>query len=110
MGKILRAIKAPTAIKAIQFIKQNSPEWLPKITRQRGRKEERLFWQSGGGYDRNVLMKQTLLSMIDYIHENPVRKEFVQRPRDWFWSSAAWFDGQSEIPLQVDKIPFDWLE
>ena len=110
ISDILKAIKSPVARKAIKYLKENSPEWLPKITRRRGNKQERLFWQSGGGYDRNVDTPRTLMSMIDYIHANPVRKQLVDRPRDWKWSSAAWFDDQPEVPIKLDPIPIDWLE
>ncbi len=109
MGRILEAIKAPVGLKAIAYLADNAPHWLPRITRKRGKKRERLFWQSGGGYDRNVVEAKTLLSMIDYIHANPVRKQFVERPRDWKWSSAAWYDDLSPSPLAVDPIPSDWL-
>ena len=51
MGNIFKAIKSPMARRALRFIKEHSPEWLPKLTRTRGKKLEHLFWQSGGGYD-----------------------------------------------------------
>lgn len=108
--EILKAIKSPVASRAIACLAEYSPEWLPRITRQRGRKPERLFWQSGGGFDRNVTEPKALLAMMDYIHANPVRKRWVERPRDWRWSSAAWFDDGAEIPLAVDPLPKDWLE
>ena len=81
IATIRQAIKAPVARRAIDHLKQHSPEWLKRITRQRGDKTERLFWQSGGGYDRNITKGQTLMGMIDYIHANPVRKGLVERDR-----------------------------
>ena len=27
-------------------------------------------------------------SQINYIHANPVRRQYVKRPEDWVWSSA----------------------
>lgn len=110
ISDIRKAIKAPVGAKGIAWLEEHAPEWLPRITRKRGKKTERLFWQSGGGHDRNVYKGRTLLDMIDYIHANPVRKGLVLRPRDWKWSSAAWFDDGSEIPLMVDLIPPEWLE
>jgi putative transposase len=62
---IKKAIKAPVGSKAVKYIKENSPDWLPRITRRRGAKTERLFWQSGGGYDRNVIEPGTLMAAID---------------------------------------------
>jgi putative transposase len=73
IAKIRQAIKAPGRRKAIAYLERHAPEWLPRITRQRGKNTERLFWQSGGGYDRNVYSAATLMAMIDYIHANPVR-------------------------------------
>ncbi|MEX2171863.1 MAG: hypothetical protein WD851_21260 [Pirellulales bacterium] len=110
IAEIRKAIKAPVGEKAITYLCQHAPEWLPKITRQRGDKEERLFWQSGGGYDRNIDKPRTLMSMIDYAHANPLRKGLVTRSTQWKWSSAAWYADQSTIPLNVDPIPIDWLE
>lgn len=107
---IRQRIKGPVARRAIAFLRAHAPEWLPRITRERGQRSERVFWQSGGGYDRNITSKEALLSMIDYLHANPVRKGLVGRPRDWRWSSAAWFDDLTPVPLIPDRIPPDWLE
>jgi len=110
LGMIRRAIKGPVGTKAIRYLEAHSPEWLRKISRQRGEKTERLCWQSGGGYDRNINTSQTLLKMIDYIHANPIRKNLAESPCDWKWSSAGWFAGESKNALPVDPIPRDWLE
>jgi hypothetical protein len=45
----------------------------------RGGRTEHLFWQSGGGYDRNITNRGTLLKMADYIHNNPVRRGLAAR-------------------------------
>jgi len=49
-----------------------------------------------------------LLRMVDYLHDNPVRRGLVERAADWKWSSAAWFEG-GRAPLALDPIPWDWL-
>lgn len=110
ISEIRKAIKAPVARTAIQHLEADSPEWIARITRNRGQRTERLFWQSGGGYDRNISTGKTLLAMIDYIHANPVRKELIASPYEWRWSSAAWYIARHEIPLAVDPIPPEWLE
>ena len=106
---IRRLIKEPVATNAIQYLKEHAPEWLPKITRMRGHKTEHHFWQSGGGYDRNVTDGTTLIKMIDYIHMNPVRRGLVEFAHEWKWSSAAWFRDMSDVPLMPDPIPSEWL-
>ena len=106
----LKRLKEPVSRKAAQFLKRESPEWLERIPVQQGSKVEHHFWQPGRGYDRNILKGKTLLSMIDYTHMNPERKRFVQRVREWKWSSAGWFEGQPLNNLKPDPIPADWLE
>ena len=50
-----------------------------------------------------------ILKEIKYIHQNPVKRGLVTRPRDWAWSSARWYleDRTSVVP--VDPLP-EWLE
>ncbi len=52
-----------------------------------------------------MIAATALLSMIEYVHLNPVRKELVRRARDWHWSSAAWYVDGSNVPLIPDPIP-----
>ena len=77
--------------------------------RKRGLPAEQLFWQSGGGYDRNITAARTLLRMIDYVHENPLRRRLVSDPRDWHWSSLRHYTG-GDSPIQIDPIPPEWLD
>ena len=108
IAEIRRAIKSPVGRKGIEYLQANAPDWVPRITRTRGKKSERLCWQSNGGYDRNVVEPQTLLRMIDYIHLNPVRRGLVERPEDWQWSSAAWYLRGGRVPVAIDPIPPEW--
>ncbi len=110
IAEIRKAIKAPVGSKAINFLLAEAPSWIPRITRKRGKKTERLFWQSGGGYDRNVIEPVALLKMIDYIHVNPVRRGLVEKPEQWKWSSAAWYLNGGQVPMPVDPIPAHWLD
>jgi len=90
------------------FLETNAPQWLPRITRQRGRFRERFFWQSGGGYDRNITEPKAPLAMRDYLHVNPVRRGLVERAADWRWPSAGWFEGAPTADLIPDRIPPEW--
>ena len=108
MSKIMAGIKLPVARQAIHFLQEADSPWLSKITRQRGKHTERLFWQYGGGYDRNITSGKTLLQMIEYLHNNPVRRGLVERAVDWKWSSAAALEGGSG-PIRLDPIPWKWL-
>lgn len=109
VSAILQSIKQPVGQRAIRFLGANAPHWLPRITRQRGGTRERLFWQSGGGYDRNIDEPRTLMAMLDYLHLNPVRRGLVERPTDWRWSSAGWYSGAPTVDLIPDPIPPEWI-
>ncbi len=109
ISTILKAIKSPVARRAIDFLKVEAPEWLPRITRRRGTRTERLFWQSGGGYDRNIDEPKTMMTMIEYVHNNPVRRGLVTRASDWRWSSAGWYEGISTRELIPDRLPPEWV-
>ncbi len=110
IADIRKAIKSPVGTKAIKYLLERSPECIPRITRKRGKKSERLFWQSGGGYDRNFDDPHVLMNMMDYIHMNPVRRGLVETPAAWRWSSAAWHLGAGEPPIVPDPIPAEWLD
>jgi len=110
IADIRRAITSPVGSEAVTYLLAEAPEWIPKITRKRGQKTERLFWQSGGGYDRNIVEPATLMKMFDYIHMNPARRGLVEKPEEWWWSSATWYLNMGEVPLALDPIPPEWLD
>jgi putative transposase len=103
VSRILWRIKRPVGRRAIAYLRAEAPGFLPKlsVTKEDGTMENR-FWQAGGGYDRNVVEEGTLLKMIDYIHQNPVRRGLVGQPEDWTWSSARWYAGLRPVALEID--------
>ena len=105
MAAILKEVKGPVGDKAVAAM---TSAWRERITRTRGQTTERLFWQSGGGYDRNVVEPRTLLSMIDYAHANPVRRGLCERAGDWESSSAGWYERAEPGPIAIDPIPPEW--
>ena len=107
IAEIRKAVKAPAGRRAIEYLEAEAREWLPRITRRRGRRTERLFWQSGGGYDRNVVEPATLMKVIDYIHANPVRRGLAERSWEWKWSSAAFYHDDG-VNHHCGWIGFRW--
>lgn len=106
---IRQGIKEPVGRHAFSYLRRYAPQWIPKLTRRRGNRDEHLFWQSGGGYDRNIDNGETLQAEIAYIHLNPVRRGLAERGTDWKWSSAAWYELGEVGPLPIDPIPPEWL-
>ena len=63
------------------------------------------FWQRGGGYDRNVFSREEFDEKLRYIHNNPVTRGLVERAEDWAWSSARWYAGGRDAPVEIDPLP-----
>jgi putative transposase len=97
---VLKAVKQSVARRAKAWLLQNDPPLFTKLTP--GGVGFR-FWTPGGGYDRNVTESRTLRGVIQYIHENPVRRGLVEKPTDWKWSSALWYEERTG-PLRVDLV------
>jgi putative transposase len=66
------------------------------------------FWQRGGGFDRNIRHEGEFAREVRYIHRNPVERGLVERPRDWPWSSAQWWLGESGALVECDAVP--WID
>ena len=98
---IRKAIKEPVGRKAVNYLRRHAPTWLPRIEIKCGKRIEHRFWQAGGGYDRNAYEPETIMSMVEYIHANPVRRSLVVRAEDWKWSSAGWFEGKNSLKPDV---------
>jgi putative transposase len=96
----------PVQRKALRFVRQHAPAFLERLKDAQPNGEVHYrFWQRGGGYDRNVTEPATLRQMIDYIHNNPVRRGLVREPTEWIWSSARFYAGQEQVPIRMDPLP-----
>ena len=117
-GKIdalLKAIKRPFSYRVKQLLLQSRSRLLARLTiRQRPGLTTFRFWQEGPGYDRNIMKASTILSSIDYLHNNPIRRGLVKTAIDWKWSSARFYliDPPQQYPNlpQVHSLPAEWLD
>lgn len=67
-----------------------------------GRAEQ--IWQRGF-YDRGIRSRQELISTLEYIHKNPVRKGLVANPDEYEFSSCDYYDGGNQrFVLWIDSI------
>ena len=56
------------------------------------------FWQPSN-MPKIIENEDFLNQKIEYIHYNPVRKQYVKNPEDWVWSSA-----NPESEIRVDPL------
>ncbi len=98
ISRYLSTLKRPVSVKVKESLTQTSSPLLQRLTvRERPGKSAFRFWQEGSGYDRNLDRSTTILSAINYIHENPVRRGLCDRATDWKWSSARWYVSDGAI-------------
>jgi putative transposase len=103
VAQILRAVKQPSANRILNHLRETESALYDKlqVTSNHGKIERRL-WQAGGGYDRNVVSEKAARAMVDYIHQNPVRRGLVESPQEWQWSSySAYAGGMASIPVDL---------
>ena len=105
ISQFLKSVKQSVSRKAKRFLELNSPDALESMIVKRGCRVTFRFWRTGPGYDRNIVVDETLMRKVDYIHNNPVRRGLVKKPVEWRWSSASWYVGQRNVPLEIDPIP-----
>jgi putative transposase len=106
MRRILVALKRPVSNAARRYLEQNKDDtWLQRLSVEYPSRLVFRFWQPGGGFDRNIFHEQSVPAVIDYIHNNPVRRGLVDTPTDWRWSSARFWQGYQDAPLGMDE-PF----
>ena len=102
-AKILASIKRPVSYRAIQYLKQESPAFLQRLTVHNRNRTYHHFWQPGPGFDKNLSEPRAIHNAVDYIHANPVRRELAKRPIDWPWSSSRDWEGMEHPHLVVDR-------
>lgn len=91
VSKILIGLKRPVATRVLRH-------W-----REQGADVPSSFWQPGGGHDRNIFSGEEFAEKIEYIHQNPVKRGFVECSADWRWSSyRAWKNLETLWPM-IDR-------
>jgi len=104
--RFLYDVKRPVSWRAKEWLtKEGQRDWLRRLTVRHGARKVFRFWLPGGGHDHNVLRERTLREVVDYVHNNPVRRRLVQNPTDWVWSSARFWAGMDQLVLRMDPIP-----
>ncbi len=78
--------------------------WLSNATEPtRRNKGSSSLWKSGF-HPKAIMNHKMFEQKLNYIHHNPVRKGLVQRPEDWWYSSAGFFEGHKDMSLQIDVV------
>ncbi len=103
LDRVLEFLKKAVARRVIARWRELDAPILQKISRPDGSPR---FWQKGGGFDRNIRHEGEFAREVRYIHRNPVERELVDHPREWAWSSARWWLGESPVLVECDAVPW----
>jgi putative transposase len=102
-AKVLSSIKRPVGERAIAYLIDRKSSFLERLTIRNRTRTYRRFWQAGPGQDHNVFDPHTAHRVVNYIHNNPMRRGLVARAEDWYWSSARDWAGDMDVAIRVDR-------
>ena len=109
VSKFQETLKKSVVRKAHSFRKKSSkPDeyWARFYDVQPNGERHFRFWQRGGAYDENIWSLEAIPEILQYIHNNPVRRGLCEAPEDWPWSSAGWYAGRSGGSLKLELPDF----
>jgi REP element-mobilizing transposase RayT len=88
LSDIIRDIKKYTSTQIVKAIEDNPKEsrkkWLLWLLKNEGKIT---FWQAGY-HGEEILTAKFMQTKVNYIHNNPVRAGWVEKPTDYLNSSA----------------------
>ncbi len=100
LGPIIGELKSTSAARII-FDRSIR---FPAICRVRKNgRTRKIFWQPRC-YDHNCRSNKTVIEKINYCHNNPVSRGYVDESGEWRWSSYNWYAGKQDVPLEMDEM------
>jgi REP element-mobilizing transposase RayT len=113
LANIIRDFKKFTSKKIIQLIKEepeSRQQWLlelfSKACAHLKREQEYKVWQDGY-HAEEISSNKFIYQKLNYIHNNPVKDQIVEKPEDYLYSSARNY-AELDSLLYVDLIPQKW--
>ncbi|MBX7045004.1 MAG: transposase [Ignavibacteria bacterium] len=107
ISKSIGSIKSFSAKKMIEKLKDgNNYEVLNKLreTKKKHKTDRQFqFWQEGF-YPKEVLSNDELKQKIEYIHYNPVKKNYCAEMAGWKYSSANYYETGIEGIIFIERI------
>ena len=97
LSRFMHAWKRKSAFHILKWYRTQSPKYLTQQPVDR-------FWQPK--YHAFAIYEQAKLrEKLQYIHMNPVRARLVEKPTDWKWSSARWYEQRMSV-----GVPIRWID
>lgn len=107
LPRVMQSFKSWTARQLIDLLKQRGAQTLLRQLRatklNHKKQSEFQVWQEGGK-PKQIQNDEMMWQKIEYIHDNPIARGFVDDALHWRWSSARNYAGE---PGMVDVVT-DW--
>lgn len=107
ISNAIGSIKSFSAKKMIEKLQDEKKEAILKIFKEEKKKfkidREFQFWQEGF-YPKEILNNEELKQKIEYVHYNPVKKNYCAEMKDWKYSSAKFYETGEEGIIFVERI------
>jgi REP element-mobilizing transposase RayT len=107
-GDILRDFKRHTSKKISELLIELNNQRLLKYFATTagfiGKGNDYKIWQQGS-HPEPIFSEKFLLQKLNYVHQNPVRKGFVDKPEYWVFSSARNYSTGDQSILTIDFLP-----
>src|SRR5438128_2805548 len=112
-SKILQYIKGIVSRRVIDYLKQHSHNSsLRKLQRESGARGHKYSLWEHHSNALPIFSEDMFMQKVNYIHQNPVRAELVERAEDYRWSSVRMWKRcpiENE-PLMVDIDRIAWRQ
>ncbi len=109
ISEFMQLAKHPMARRVINSLKKNNSPLLKQLAvEQLDGSIQYCYWQPGGGHDLNIWSMKKAIEKAEYCHRNPIKRNLVQSPEKWKWSSFRWIEQgtRENEPIIVD----DWID
>lgn len=107
LSDVFRDFKRFTSNEITELVKEEGKpgalDIFKKAASQAERDNDYKVWQDGF-HPKGIYDEEFGLQKLEYIHKNPVKKGYVLKPEHWFYSSASFYRGINNSPLQIDGL------
>ncbi|WP_310687310.1 REP-associated tyrosine transposase [Aliifodinibius sp. S!AR15-10] len=103
LSKKIRLFKSYTARESINWLRANGHTNILRFSRQNKQeyntRSTYQIWQEGF-HPKQIIGDDMMIQKLEYIHQNPVRRGYVDNPEDWRYSSARnYLESEALIPI-----------
>jgi REP element-mobilizing transposase RayT len=106
LQKSMASFKKFTAVELLKLLhKENVTTLLDQLAfYKKAHRKEKTYQVWEEGYQPKLTQNDLMLkSKIEYIHQNPVKRGYVDEPEHWRYSSARDYNGMSGL-IEVDRF------